>query len=63
MKLIQIFDMCRDDQEIILVNQQETLTGTVSAMQLMLDVNIEAAHVVNIEAINNSMKVFVEVNE
>lgn len=63
MKLIQIFDMCRDDQEIILVNQQETLTGTVSAMQLMLDVNIETAHVVNIEAINNSMKVFVEVNE
>ena len=63
MKLIQIFDMCRDDQEIILVNQQETLTGTVSAMQLMLDVNIETAHVVNIEAINNSIKVFVEVNE
>lgn len=63
MNLIQIFDMCRDDQEIILVNQQETLTGTVSAMQLMLDVNIETAHVVNIEAINNSIKVFVEVNE
>ena len=63
MKLLHIFDMCRDDQKIILVNNQETITGTVSAMQLMLDVQIEAANVINIEAVNNHIKVFVEVNE